>query len=66
MDQLGAGVDIDPAKEGTGQFEVEWLAGGCVMHYKKIWYWKIIILFRARHILRIWFIPFVSAKGELF
>jgi glycosyltransferase involved in cell wall biosynthesis len=35
IDKAGAGVGIDPEGEGKKQFDVEWLAGGCVMHYRE-------------------------------
>lgn len=35
IDKSGSGVGIDPAREGKERFDVEWLAGGCVMHYRE-------------------------------
>lgn len=35
VDKSGAGVGIDPAREGKEQCDVEWLAGGCAMHHRE-------------------------------
>lgn len=35
VDKAGAGIGIDPEGEDKTLFDVEWLAGGCVMHYRE-------------------------------
>lgn len=35
IDKSGSAVGIDPQNENDVLFDVEWLAGGCVMHYRK-------------------------------
>ena len=35
IEKSGSPVGIDPARENKDLYEVEWLAGGCVMHFKK-------------------------------
>lgn len=35
IEKSGSPVGIDPARENRDRYEVEWLAGGCVMHFKK-------------------------------
>ena len=35
IDKSGSPVGIDPGSEYKELFDVEWLAGGCVMHYRE-------------------------------
>lgn len=35
VDLAGSGVGVDPAQSEKELFDVEWLAGGCVMHLRK-------------------------------
>jgi len=35
IDQSGSAVGIDPQVENKELFDVDWLAGGCVMHYRE-------------------------------
>lgn len=35
IDKAGSAIGIDPAEESKELFDVEWLAGGCVMHYRE-------------------------------
>lgn len=35
IDKSGSAIGIDPKSENRELYEVEWLAGGCVMHYRE-------------------------------
>lgn len=35
IDRSGSAIGIDPKSENRELFDVEWLAGGCVMHYRE-------------------------------
>lgn len=35
IEKSGSAVGVDPLKHGSAQYEVEWLAGGCVLHRRE-------------------------------